>query len=188
MIKKRKNIIQNPRVSRYREALKVSSKKFKNYDDFQDSYWKGASRGIYWIGVDRDYEDDESNLLEQDFAKKKELIAYISPVHILDKPFAAEINTALLDPDDDFRKNVKDPKNSIKITAPNLILVNYVYPLKKAIEVWRYNTRYQPSSGYDLRTFWFWAEKEPMTEVKPIQRRKRKKKADSTKKEENRKN
>lgn len=175
--------ISNPRMSRYRESLKVSSKKFDNYDDFQNSYWKGASRGIYWIGVDQDYEDDESALLEKEFAKKKELVAYISPLHILDKPFAAEVNTALLDPDDDFKKNVKDPRNSIKITAPNMILVNYVYPIKKAIEVWKYNSRYQPSSGFDLKTFWVWAEKEPVSEVRPIQRRKRKKKVNDTKKE-----
>jgi hypothetical protein len=171
--------IRNPRISRYKENLKNSAKKFAEYDDFYELYWKGGSRGTYWIPT-----DDETPLdLEKYLEKKGSIIAYISPMHISTSEFAAEVNTALLEPED-FKKNIKDPVNSIKITAPDRIIVNYIYPIKKAREVFKYNSRYLPSSGYELREFWNWAEKEPATKPRPIEHRKRKKKND-TKKETN---
>lgn len=167
----------NPRISRYKENLKNSAKKFNRYEEFAESYWKGASRGTYWIPA----EDEKPIDLEKYLEKYKSIIAYTSPVHIHDSEFAAEVNTALLDPDEDFRKNTKDPVNSIKIMAPEMLIVNYVYPIKKAVEVWRYNSRYLPSSGYDLNVFWKWSESEPATKPRPIERRKRKKKNDTKK-------
>lgn len=166
---------KNPRISRYKENLKNSAKKFQKYEDFAESYWKGASRGTYWIPADDDKPIDLEKYLKD---KKGSIIAYTSPIHILDSEFAAEVNTALLDPDEDFKKNVKDPVNSIKITAPDMLIINYVYPIKKAIDVWRYNSRYLPSSGYDLNVFWKWSESEPATKPRAIEHRKRKKKID----------
>lgn len=166
----RKKLVKNPRMSRYKENLKNSAKKFDSYKDFSESYWKGASRGTYWIPVDNEEPIDLEKYLE----KRGSIIAYISPIHILESEFAAEVNTALLNPDEDFRKNVKDPVNSIKIMAPEMLIVNYIYPIKKAVSVWLYNSRYLPSSGYELFRFWQWSEIEPATIPRPIEHRKRK--------------
>jgi hypothetical protein len=165
---------KNPRISRYKENLKNSAKKYDEFSEFSDLYWKGASRGTYWIPTDSDAPLDLVKYLE----KKGSIIAYISPFQIQDSEYAAEVNAALLDPED-FRKNIKDPVNSIKIMSPDRLIVNYVYPLRKAIEVFKYNSRYLPSSGYELQQFWKWAENEPATKPKPIERRKRKPKRET---------
>lgn len=157
--------ISNPRFSRYREALKVAAKKFEDFDEFATAYLKGASRGTYWVGVPNEF-----------FTKDQlpnSYIAYISPLYIDDYEFAAEINGALLDADDDFKKNLKDPKNSIKITNNKLVFINYVYPIKKAIQVWLYNARYLPNSLYQLKQFWETTRNEEVVEMKPIKHKKK---------------
>ncbi len=163
---------RNPRFSRYRESLKAAALKFKEFEDFVESYLNAASRGTYWIGTDdADIIDEKS--LEKELKKKGSLIGYISPFYI-DAPFAIEINAARLEPED-FKKNLKDPKFSIKITRPDLVYVNYIYPREKAQNVFMYNSRYLPSSYKQLKQFWDETQKDPEVTIKPIEHIKRKK-------------
>lgn len=160
-----KTRISNPRFSRYREALKVAAKKFDDFDEFANAYLKGASRGTYWVGVTNE------NFTKEDLPGS--YVAYISPIYIDDYEYAVEINAALLDADEDFKRNLKDPKNSVKITNNKLIFVNYVYPIKKAVQVWLYNARYLPNSLYQLKQFWEATRNEEVVEMKAIKHKKR---------------
>lgn len=176
--KQRKNrnriLIINPRFSRYKEALKATTLKFDNIEDFIECYLNAGARGIYWIGTDNpDLIDSEQ--LEKELTKQKgKITAYISPAYI-QEPFAAEINAARLDPERDFKRNLKDPKHSIHITKPQEVYVNYIYPREKAWQVWLYNSRYLPSSYKQLKEHWDWVQANPEVVVKPIHHTKKKK-------------
>lgn len=170
-----KILIPNPRTSRYKEALYREALFFKKFDEFSAYYWRGLSIGIYWV-ANENPQYSTSAPLEQEYAKQGRLIAYISPEFIKTK-YAVEIDISSLDPFDDITENKTQNTNSIKILRPDLIWVNYVFPIKKAVEVWKYNTRYLPRTEYELKIFWLYAheryKKEQETGNKRKTRRRR---------------
>lgn len=170
--KQKASLRRNPRFSRYKESLKAAALKFEDFEAFVEAYLNAASRGTYWVGTDDADIIDEAGL-EKELKKKGSLIAYINPFYI-DQPFAIEINAARLDPED-FKKNLKEPKYSIKITRPDLVYVNYIYPREKAQNVWLYNARHLPNSYKQLKEFWEETQKDPEVTIKPIAHIKRKK-------------
>lgn len=148
-------LIPNPRTSRFKEALYREALFFDEFEEFSKFYWKGLSIGIYWIGVDSPAYVATAPL-EKEYAKQGRLIAYISPEYLTTK-YAAEIDISALDPFIDITENKTQNTNSIKILRPNMIFVNYVFTVKKATEVWKYNTRYLPRTEYELKIFWQYA-------------------------------
>lgn len=149
---KTKPKLQNPRTSRYAVALYKIALKFDNFEDFSEYYWSGLALGTYWIPSD-DPDFIINKPLEKQYAKEGKLIAYISPKD-LDTKYAIQIDTSKIDPEQDITENKKDPNNSIKIYRPELIKAYYIYTIPKAVEVHKYNTRYLPSTKYELREFW----------------------------------
>lgn len=170
-----KMLIPNPRTSRYKEALFREAVQFKKFSEFSEYYWKGLSIGIYWIGTDSTTYSTAAPL-EQEYAKQGRLVAYISPEYLNTK-YAVEIDISALDPFNDITENKTLNTNSIKILRPDLIMVNYIFSMKKAIEVWKYNIRYLPRTEYELKIFWEYAhdrfKKEEMGEKRKTRRRRR---------------
>jgi len=169
--------LSNPRTSRYAVALYNIALKFDDFEDFSEYYWSGLALGIYWIPSD-DPDFIINKPLEKQYAKEGKLIAYISPKD-LDTKYAIQIDTSKIDPEQDITENKKDPNNSIKIYRPELIKAYYIYTIPKAVEVHKYNTRYLPSTKYELREFWQAAkekEKEKLagTVKKTVRRKKTK--------------
>lgn len=163
--------ILNPRTARFREALITIAQKFKSADDFADYYLNGLSRGIYWIGSDKP--EFAIGALENEYAKEKKLIAYLHP-SMVKTEYAVEVNTSFMNPYLDLDENPKDSTNSIKILRPELIQVNSVTSVPKATRIWEYNSRYLPSSRYELEQFWK-AAKEIEVHGRPKIRRRSKK-------------
>ena len=179
-LKKANLKIVNPRTSRYAESLYKIALKFDDFDDFAEYYWSGLALGIYWIpSEDPDFIINKP--LEKQYAKEGKLIAYISPKDF-DTKYAIQIDTSKIDPEQDITENKKDPNNSIKVYRPELIKAYYIYTIPKAVEVHKYNTRYLPSTKYELREFWLAAkakEKEKLAgTVKKTVRRKKSKNDD----------
>lgn len=162
--------ISNPRTSRFSEALYRTAIKFDNFNDFAEYYWNGLSIGTYWIGTDVSSFNPNSTL-EKQYARQGRLIAYTSPLY-LDTKYAAEVDTSELDPFSDITENRKENTNSIKILRPDLLYSPYTYLVRKAIEVWKYNVRYLPSSQYDLKEFWKAAQERHKKEEETGKKRK----------------
>lgn len=166
-----RGLIINPRTARFREALNRIAQKFDKFIDFSEYYWNGLSRGIYWVGTNS--ENYSIGDLEKQYAKEGKLIGYIHP-EMIKLPFAAEVDTSHMDPFLDLDENRKDPTNSIKILRPDLIKINYTIPVSKAVNIWQYNSRYLPSSQYELAQFWKAAQAKKSA-PKPRMRRRKKK-------------
>lgn len=164
-------LIPNPRTSRYKEALYREAILFTNFEEFSTYYWKGLSIGIYWVANETPQYSSTAPL-EREYAKQGRLIAYISPEYITTK-YAVEIDISSLDPFVDITENKTQNTNSIKILRPDLIWVNYVFPVKKAVEVWKYNTRYLPRTEYELKIFWLYAHERYKKEEEGTKRKTR---------------
>lgn len=162
--------ILNPRTARFRESLVRIAQKFDDFPTFSEYYWNGLARNTYWIGSDR--EDFAIKELEKQYAKEGRLIAYIHP-EMIKEPYAVEVDLSYMNPLYDVTENPKDPTNSIKIIRPDLIKVRYITPVSKAIKIWEYNSRYLPSSQYELLQFWKAAQTKKEVQ-KPLRRRRSK--------------
>jgi len=152
MIIKRKN----PRTSRFKEALYRMALQFEDFEDFSNFYWNGFAQGIYWIGTNKkDYDIDSP--LERAYIREGKVIAYISPDRIKEK-YAVEADLSRIDPYVDISENAKSPTDSVKIQRTNFVRLMNEYPVKKAIEVYKYNVRYLPSTKFALKEFWDYSQ------------------------------
>lgn len=169
MIRKRKN----PRTSRYKESLYRMALQFEDFEDFSNFYWNGFAQGIYWIGTNKpDY--DISSPLEKTYAREGKVVAYISPERIKQK-YAVEVDLSGIDPYADISENSKSPTDSIKILRTNVARILNEYTVKKAIEVYKYNVRYLPSTKFELKEFWEYAQNRHKEELEGKKRKTRRK-------------
>lgn len=159
----------NPRTSRYKESLYDTALQFKNFDDFSEYYWRGYSRGIYWIGTNEKHYNIATPL-EKQYARERKLVAYISPEKIKEK-YAVEVDLSAMDPYSDVTENRTLRTNSIKVLRPNLVRILNQYTIPKAIEVYKYNTRYLPSNEFDLFEFWEYAQERNRQELEGKRRK-----------------
>lgn len=169
MIKIRNSKLSNPRTSRYKEALYKIALKFDDFEEFAEYYWAGLVLGIYWIGSD-DKDFIINKPLERNYAKEGKLIAYASP-NDLDTKYAIQIDTSKMDPFQDITENKKDPNNSIKLLRPDLIKAYYIYTTPKAIEVHKYNVRYDPRHKFELFNLWKASHEKATAKEKGIEKK-----------------
>jgi len=165
---------QNPRTSRFKEALYRTAIRFEDFSEFSNYYWKGLALGTYWIGTNS--EDFDFRPLEREYAKEGKIIGYVSPEY-LDTEYAIEVDTSRLNPKIDIKENKTESTNSIKLFRPDLITLHNTYDVPKAVEVFKYNTRYFPITESELKKFWEYsiARHEQESEGKRQKTRRRKK-------------
>lgn len=172
--------IKNPRTSRFKESLyRVVNNYYDNeFSLFSDDYWNGYGLGTYWIGTD-DEDYFITKPLEREYSRQGKLIAYISPEYLNTK-YAVEIDASRMSPYEDIKDNKTISTNTIKIFRPDLIHVNGIYSVPKAIEVFKYNVRYLPRTKFELKEFWDYSKERLKLENegkkrKTVRRRKEKK-------------
>jgi len=152
----RRGPTKNPRPSKVKNALAAEAIRYREFDVFATRYWNSCARGIYWIPV------DHHNYLIGEREKKQitagKFFVYCNPIvaESADKDvrYMAELNVNRLDPGSlHYTKGEDGTKISVK-GQPDMIVVQRVIPVDKALRAFKYQLSLLPSSKEELLAFW----------------------------------
>ena len=181
----RRGPTKNPRPSKVIDALAVEAIRYRDIDDLATRYWNSCARGIYWIPV------DAHNYLIGDREKKQiregKFVVYCNPVVASVKDegvrYMAELNVNRLEPGSvHYVKGEEGTQIKIK-GQPDMIIVQRVIPVDKALRAFKYQLSLLPSSKDELLAFWDMSwEKHEAKQQKEAEKLDRAKKREAKKK------
>jgi hypothetical protein len=182
----RRGPTKNPRPSKVKNALAAEAIRYKDFDEFATRYWNSCARGIYWIPV------DHHNYLIGDREKKQiregKFHVFCNPIVAAAADegvrYMAELNVNRLDPGSlQYVKGEDGTKIKVK-GQPDMIIVQRVVPVDKALRAFKYQLSLLPSSKEELLAFWDMSwEKHELKQKKEAEKADRAKRREARKKE-----
>lgn len=152
----RRGPAKNPRPSKVKNALAAEAIRYKDFDEFATRYWNSCARGIYWMPA------DHANFLVADREKRLirdgKFFVYCNPIIAAATDegvrYMAELNVNRLDPSSlQYVKGEDGTKIKVK-GQPDMIIVERVVPVDKALRAFKYQLSLLPSSKDELLAFW----------------------------------
>lgn len=178
--------MKNPRPSKVKNALAAEAIRYKDFDDFATRYWNSCARGIYWIPV------DVANYMignrEKQQIRDGKYFVYCNPViaSAVDEGvrYMAELNVNRLDPGNlQYMKGEDGTKIRVKGQG-DMIIIQRVVPVDKALRAFKYQLSLLPSSKDELLAFWDMSwEKHEAQQRKQAEKAERARKREARKKE-----
>jgi len=182
----RKGPTKNPRPSKVKNALAAEAIRYKDFDEFATRYWNSCARGIYWMPV------DHANFLIGDREKRLirdgKFFVFCNPIIAAATDegvrYMAELNVNRLTPGNlQYVKGEDGTKIKVK-GQPDMIIVERVVPVDKALRAFKYQLSLLPSSKDELLAFWDMAwEKHEAMQKKALEKAERAKKREARLKE-----